>query len=183
MASVLVANRRQRAVVRAGMGIMITTAIFIVILFVVRIVFLNKTDDAAFSHDAAAAIWGALTIALRATLWGLFFIGLLLLIHPRIVNLVQGQRMTERAAKSVASGQEYGAFGRWVSAHRTLLAIVVLILGFLVLALWNTPPLFGVIVVAVLVIVLEALVFFLAKQSELASEAAASREATDKAGG
>ena len=57
---------------------------------------------------------------------------------------------------------------------------MILILGFLVLALWNTPPLFGVIVVAVLVIVLEALVFFLAKQSELAIEAAAARDAADK---
>lgn len=181
-ASVFVANRRQKAAVRAGIGIMITTAVFIVILFIVRVVFLDKTDAAGFSHDAAAALWGTLTIALRATLWGLFFIGLLLLIHPRIVNLIQGQKMTEIAAKSAASGQEYGAFGRWVSAHRTLLAILILILGFLVLALWNTPPLFGVIVVAVLVIVLEALVFFLAKQSELASEAAGALDAADKAG-
>ena len=58
----------------------------------------------------------------------------------------------------------------------------ILVLGFLVLALWDSPPLVGVIVVAVLVIVLEALVFFLAKQSELAVEAAGAREAADKAG-
>ena len=181
--SVLVAQRRRKAAVRVGIGMMIATAVFIVALFIVRTVFLNAVHDAGFAGDAAEAVWGTLTVALRATSWGLFLLGVLLLIHPRIVDLVRGDRMTAIAAKSAESGQDYGAVGRWVSAHRTLLAIVVLILGFLVLVLWNTPPLFGVILVAALVIVLEALVFFLAKQSDLVAEAAsapgAGRDSSD----
>ncbi len=181
-ASVLVSERRRKAAVRAGIGIMIATAVFIVILFIVRVVFLNAIDNAGFSHDAAAAIWSTLTIALRASFWGLFFLGVLLLVHPRIVDLIRGEKMTAMATRSAESGQDYGAFGRWIAAHRTLLAVVILVLGFLVLVLWNTPPLFGVILVAALVVVLEALVFFLAKQSDIATQAATVSGTTDGGG-
>jgi len=180
--SVAVAQRRSKAIVRVGIGVMIATAVFIIALFIVRTVFLGAVEDAGFSRDAAGVLWGTLTIALRATSWGLFFLGLLMLIHPRVLTLLRGNRMTALATRSAESGREYGAAGRWVSAHRTLLAIGILVLGFLVLALWNTPPLFGVIVVAAIVIVLEGLVFFLAAQNDLTARGLADTAPEERRG-
>jgi hypothetical protein len=90
--------------------------------------------------------------------------------------------MDRLAGRAVDKGYDLGATGRWVSAHRTLLAIVVLILGFLVLVLWNNPPLVGVIFVAAVVIVLEGIVLFLARQSDLATRAASAGEIAEKTG-
>ncbi len=78
-------GRRQRTAVRAGIGIMISMAIFVVILLIVRMILLNAVENAGMSTDVAGAIWGDLTIALRGTAWGLFFLGFLLLIHRRLV--------------------------------------------------------------------------------------------------
>jgi hypothetical protein len=49
----------------------------------------------------------------------------------------------------------------------------VLIVGFLVLVLWNSPGLAVIIVTAAIVIVVEAVIFFLARQSDLTAQAAA----------
>ena len=165
-------GRRQRTAVRAGIGIMISMAIFVVILLIVRMVLLNAVEDAGMSTDVAGAIWGDLTIALRGTAWGLFFLGFLLLIHRRLIAAFQGDAMSRAAGRTVEAGWDTGRAGRWVSRHRIWLNLGVLIVGFLVLVLWERPSLAVIIVVAVMVIVVEGLVFFVARQSDLAAKAA-----------
>jgi hypothetical protein len=168
--SVAIAVRRQRAAVRVGIGLMIATAIFVIIIAIGRMFFMDATAGAGISSDAAGALWGALTIALRATAWGLFFVGLLLLIHPYIVRAFRGGTMERAAGGAAERGWDTGPFGRFLARHRTLLALVVLIIGFLALVLSGGPPVWAIILTAVLVIIVDALIFFFARLSELAAK-------------
>ncbi len=171
--SVAVAVKRQRAAARAGIGIMISMAIFIVILAITRMALFNAVENAGMSTDVAGALWGNLTIALRGTAWGLFFIGFLLLIYRSVIGALGGDAMSRAAGRAVEAGWDTGGAGRWVSRHRLWLNLGVLIVGFLVLVLWNSPGLTVIIVTAVIVIVVEAVIFFLARQSDLTAQAAA----------
>jgi len=80
--------------------------------------------------------------------------------------------MMERAAGGAAErGWDTGGFGRFLARHRTLLAVAVLIIGFLALVFSSGPPLWAIILVAVLVIIVDALIFFFARLSQLAEKA------------
>ena len=168
--SVAIAVRRQRAAVRVGIGMMIATAIFVIIIAIGRTFFMNATNGAGISSDAAGALWSALTIALRATAWGLFFIGLLLTVHPYIVRAFRGGSMERAAGGAAERGWNTGGFGRFLAKHRTILALGVLIIGFLALVLSGGPPVWAIVLTAVLVILVDALIFFLARLSELATK-------------
>jgi len=171
--SVAVSPKRQRAAVRVGIGLMISTAIFALILMIGRITFMNAIDSAGASLALGAALWSNLTIALRSTVWALFFVGLLLAIYPALVRLVRGESMTQLAGRGADRGWSTGRVGKWVSAHDRLLSVAVLIVGFLVLVIWDRPGVLGVVLVAVVVIVAEAAVVFLSRQSALAARARA----------
>jgi hypothetical protein len=168
--SVVVATRRQRAAVRVGIGIMISTAIFIILIAVGRMVFMDATTGAGISTDAAGALWGALTIALRATAWGLFVVGLLLLVHPYVVRAFRGSTMERAATGAAGRGWDTGPVGRFVARYRVPLALGVLVIGFLALVLSDGPPVWAIVLTAVLVIVVDAVIFFLARLSELAAK-------------
>jgi hypothetical protein len=169
--SVGVAVRRRRAVTRVGVGLMISMGVFVIILAIARMNLFNAVQDAGMSTDVAGAIWGNLTIALRSTAWALFFVGFLLLICPRVVRLLQGDAMSRAAERAAEAEWNTGRVGKWVSRHRMWLNLGVLIVGFLVLVLWDRPGLAAIIVTAVIVIVAEALIFFLAAESHLAEKA------------
>jgi hypothetical protein len=169
--SVAVAVRRQRAAVRVGIGMMIAMAIFVLIIAIGRTFFMDATNGANISSDAAGALWHNLTIALRATAWGLFFVGLLLLIHPYIVRAFRGGAMERAAGGAAERGWDTGPFGRFLARHRTMLALAVLIIGFLVLVLSGGPPVWAIVLTAVLVIIVDALIFFFARLSDLATKA------------
>lgn len=173
VASVAIAVRRQRAAVRVGIGLMIATAIFVIVIAIGRMFFMDATAGAGITAAAAGALWGALTIALRATAWGLFFIGLLLLIHPYIVRAFRGGTMERAAGGAAERGWDSGSFGRFLARHRTMLALAVLIIGFLALVLSGGPPVWAIVLVAVLVIIVDALIFFIARLSELATKSRA----------
>ena len=168
--SVAIAVRRQRAAVRVGIGLMIATAIFVIGIAIGRTFFMDAITGAGISSDAGGALWGALTIALRATAWGLFFVGLLLLIHPYIVRAFRGDTMERAAGGAAERGWDTGSFGRFLARHRTMLALGVLIIGFLALVLSGGPPVWAIVLTAVLVILVDALIFFIARLSELASK-------------
>ncbi len=169
--SVAVAVRRQKAAVRAGIGIMISMGIFAVILAFARMSLFNAVENAGMSTDVAAALWDNLTIALRGTTWALFFVGILLLVHPFVVRLLKGEAMSRAAGRATEMGFKTGAFGRWVFRLRRWLALGVLVVGFLVLVAWERPGVATVVVITVIVVVVEALIFFVARQSELATPA------------
>ena len=168
--SVAIAVRRQKAAVRVGIGLMIATAIFVIGIAIGRTFFMDAITGAGISSDAGGALWGALTIALRATAWGLFFVGLLLLIHPYIVRAFRGDTMERAAGGAAERGWDTGSFGRFLARHRTMLALGVLIIGFLALVLSGGPPVWAIVLTAVLVILVDALIFFIARLSELASK-------------
>ncbi len=168
--SVAVAVRRQRAAVRVGIGMMIAMAIFVILIAVGRMVFMDATTGAGITSAAAGSLWGALTIALRATAWGLFVVGLLLLLHPYIVRAFRGGRMEKAAGGAAERGWDTGPFGRFLARHRIMLSLAVLIIGFLALVLSGGPPVWAIVLTAVLVIIVDALIFFFARLSELATK-------------
>jgi hypothetical protein len=167
-ASVAVATRRQRAALRAGIGIMISMAVFAVILAVGRTQFLGATRGAGVTDDASEVLWGALALPLKATAWVLFAVGFLLFIYYLIAG-----GLAPRAAER-ATGWDTGRVGAWIAKYRLLLSLAVLVIGFLVLVLWDSPGLVAIAVTGILVILGEALIAFLARQSELATRARAS---------
>ncbi len=171
--SVAIAVRRQRAAVRVGIGLMIATAIFVILIAIGRTFFMDAITGAGVTSAAAGSLWGALTIALRATAWALFVVGLLLLIHPYIVRAFRGGTMERAAGGAAERGWDTGGFGRFLARHRTMLALAVLIVGFLALVLSGGPPVWAIVLVAVLVIIVDALIFFIARLSELAAKSRA----------
>lgn len=168
--SVAVAVRRQKAAVRVGIGMMISMAIFVILIAVGRMLFMDATTGAGISSDAAGAFWGALTIAMRATAWGLFVVGLLLLVHPYIVRAFRGSTMERAAGGAAERGWDTGPVGRFIARYRVALALGVLVIGFLALVLSGGPPVWAIVLTAVLVIVVDAIIFFLARLSELATK-------------
>jgi hypothetical protein len=168
--SVVVATRRQRAAVRVGIGMMIAMAIFVILIAVGHVVFMDATTGAGITSAAAGSLWSALTIALRATAWGLFVVGLLLLIHPYIVRALRGGTMEKAAGGAAERGWDTGPFGRFLARHRVLLSLAVLIIGFLALVLSGGPPVWAIVLTAVLVVIVDALIFFFARLSELAAK-------------
>jgi len=171
--SVAIAVKRQRAAVRVGIGLMIATAIFVILIAIGRTFFMDAITGAGITSAAAGSLWGALTIALRATAWALFVVGLLLLIHPYIVRAFRGGTMERAAGGAAERGWNTGPFGRFLARHRTMLALAVLIIGFLALVLSGGPPVWAIILVAVLVVIVDALIFFFARLSELAAKSRA----------
>ncbi len=168
--SVAVAVRRQKAAVRVGIGMMISMAIFVILIAVGRMVFMDATTGAGITEEAAGALWGALTIALRASAWGLFVVGLLLLVHPYIVRVFRGSTMERAATGAAGRGWDTGPVGRFIARYRVVLSLVVLVIGFLALVLSGGPPVWAIVLTAVLVIVVDAIIFFLARLSELATK-------------
>jgi hypothetical protein len=168
--AVVEATKRQRAAVRVGIGMMISMAIFVILIAVGRMVFMDATSSAGITEEAAGALWGALTIALRATAWGLFVIGLLLLVHPYIVRAFRGSSMERAASGAAGRGWDTGPVGRFLAQYRVALALGVLVIGFLALVLSGGPPVWAIVLTAVLVIVVDAIIFFLARLSELATK-------------
>jgi hypothetical protein len=171
--SVAIAVRRQRAAVRAGIGMMISMAIFVLILAIGRHVFLNATTGAGISSDAAGAMWGQLTIAMRATAWALFIVGLLLFVHPYVVRAFRGTTIERAAGGAAGRGWDTGPVGRFFARHRVPLALAVLVIGFLALVLSGGPPVWAIVLVAVIVVIVDAVIFFIARLSELAAKARA----------
>jgi len=165
--SVAVSPTRRRAAIRVGIGLMISTAIFAVILMIGRMTLMNAVESAGASPELGAALWGNLTIALRSTIWALFFVGLLLATFPYFIRLLRGESMTGLAERAADRGWDTGRVGTWTAAHDRTLSIGVLIVGFLVLLIWGRPGVVGVVVVAVLVIIAEAGIVFLSRQSAL----------------
>jgi hypothetical protein len=168
--SVAIAIRRQRAAVRVGIGLMIAMAIFLILIGVGRSVYTDATTGAGMSDAASASIWDALTIALRATAWALFAVGVLLFIHPYVVRALRGQTMEHAAGGAAARGWDTGPVGRFFARYRIWLALGVLLIGFLVLVAIGGTPVWRIILIAVIVVVVDALIFFIARLSELAAK-------------
>jgi hypothetical protein len=164
--SVVAARDRRKGLARVGVGLMVTMALLVVALGAARVVFLQATAGAGFPDDAAGALWSTLTLALRASAWGIFVLGALLCAYPFVVRLLRGERVHGLARTAEQAGWNPGSAGAWVSAHRTLLNVAVLILGFVVLAAWGSARLVPVVVTAVSVVAAEAAVFFVAALSD-----------------
>lgn len=170
LGSVVVNDRRQKAAVRVGMGVMISMAVFVVVLALARVGLVNLITQAGPSGEAGKAIWGDLTIAMRGVAWGLFVLGLLLSIYPRIVRALRGQRLTRVAGKTAEARWARGAVPAWIAAYRMAVAVGILALGVLVLAVWTGPGWVAVVTVAVVVLLLEAVVLVVAEANDIAVE-------------
>ncbi len=172
--SVAVVDTRLRAVARLGSGIMISMAVLIVILALARLGLINHIKQAGYDGEAAQAIWGRLTIAMRGAAWGMFLLGLILLMCPRILRALRSERFSESAGRAAGAGWVVSKPVAWLAAHRTAVASLVLIAAFLVMAFWTGVGWVSVLVVFLITAILEVAVLFAAKAHDLSVKAAAS---------
>ena len=170
--SVAVVDRRQRAVARLGSGIMISMAVLIVILALARLGIVHLITKAGSEGDVGREVWNTLTIALRGAAWGMFLLGLILFMAPRIVRGLRGERFSQTAGRAAGAGWVVSRPVAWLAAHRTPVAVVILVAAFLVLAFWTGPGLVSVLVVFLITVILEVALFFAAKAHDAAVAAA-----------
>jgi hypothetical protein len=168
VAGVLLARRRRRALLAAGVGVMVMTVALAIGLLIVRALLVGGVPQQAAAP--AAATFDIVVSFLRIGLRTLFVIGLVM----ACAGFLTGSSTTAvqiRAAATrsigwlrrgrIADALGGGPVGPWVHAHRRPLRASVVVLAALLVIFLDQPTGPAVVAVAVAVVVLLGVIEFL----------------------
>lgn len=168
---VVVARRRCRMLLAAGLGVAVGMALLGLVLAIGRAIYLGSVSSPA----AAGAVFDILVRYLRDQLWTLGTLGLIVACgafmtgpstvaaHTRsILSAAIGrlQGWTER------NGLDVGAAGPWVYDNVRLLRFSAIAVAVLIFVAWNQPGVPVVLTLAGLVVVAVAAIAFLARPAQ-----------------
>jgi hypothetical protein len=190
-AGVLVAPRRRRTLVGAGVGVIVAMALAGLGLVIARTMYLGSLPPGGLPPDAAAAIFDTLVRFLREQLWMLAAVGLVVAVGAILVGpasaavrvrswAVAGIGWLRARAESV--GLRLGRTGSFVAAHATALRAVAVVLAVIALVVWVRPTVAVVALLTGLVLVALAVVEFLARPEAPAATPAGERPSSGQGG-
>ncbi len=147
-AGIYIARRRRRAVLGAGIGLIITMAVVILTLWVGRSVYLNALPPDSLPSDAATSLYDTLTRYLLAAASAGLVLGIVMALAAylsgpsQIGRAVQRgvHRLTDAAAAPLA--RQFPAIvpaGAWLGRYLTAARLVVIGIGALVIFTWSHP--------------------------------------------
>jgi hypothetical protein len=177
---VYVAKDHRRALVGAGLGVAAGMLALALGLAVFRSIYLNGVPAEVLPHDAAAVLYDTIVRFLRAGLRTVLVLGLVVAAGA----FLTGQSTTAvRTRQSLAgamgwlrgsaegAGLRTGPVGGWVHGHRRALRIGAVVLAALALVFWSRPTGKVVIGLAVALLVVLAIIEFLARPPQHPAEA------------
>jgi hypothetical protein len=169
---VYVARDHRRALVGAGLGVAAAMLALALGLAVFRSIYLDAVPAAVLPHDAAAVLYDTIVRFLRAGLRTVFVLGLVVaagafLTGPSVTatrsrqGIADGIGWLRRGADG--AGLSTGPVGAWVYANRRVLRIGAVVLAALTLVFWSRPTGKVVIGLALALLVVLAVIEFLAR--------------------
>jgi hypothetical protein len=176
---VYVAKDHRRALVGAGLGVAIGMLVLALTLAIFRSIYLDAIPTQVLPHDAAAVLYDTIVRFLRAGLRTILVLGLVVAAGA----FLTGQSVTAvRTRQSLAgaigwlqgsaehAGLRTGPVGTWVGAHKRALRIGAVAVAALALVFWSRPTGKVVIGLALALLVVLAIIEFLARPAERAPE-------------
>jgi hypothetical protein len=167
-----VARDHRRALIGAGLGVAVAMFLLALTLAVFRSIYLDAVPASVLPHDAAAVLYDTLVRFLRAGLRLVFVVGLVVaagafLTGPSI-TATRARHGTAAAIGRLRRGAEgaglnTGPVGAWVYGNRRLLRIGAVALAGLALVFWSRPTGKVVIGLALVLLVVLAVIEFLAR--------------------
>jgi hypothetical protein len=176
---VYVAKDHRRALIGAGLGVAIGMLVLALTLAIFRSLYLDAIPTQVLPHDAAAVLYDTIVRFLRAGLRTILVLGLVVAAGA----FLTGQSVTAvRTRQSLAgaigwlqgsaehAGLRTGPVGTWVGAHKRALRIGAVAVAALALVFWSRPTGKVVIGLALALLVVLAIIEFLARPAERAPE-------------
>jgi hypothetical protein len=181
---VYVAKDHRRALVGAGLGVAIGMFLLALGLAIFRSVYLDAIPTQVLPHDAAAVLYDTIVRFLRAGLRTILVLGLVVAAGAFLtggsVTAVRTRQSLAGAIGWLQGGAEHaglrtGPVGGWVHEHRRALRIGAVVLASLALVFWSRPTGKVVIGLALALLVVLAVIEFLARPSRPTAEVSTSQ--------
>ena len=172
---VYVARDHRRAAIGAGLGVAAAMFLLALALAVFRSVYLDAVPAAVLPHDAAAVLYDTIVRFLRAGLRTVFVLGLVVAAGAFLTGpSVTATRTRQGIAGAIerlrhgaeGAGLRTGPVGTWVHANRRALRIGAVALAALTLVFWSRPTGKVVIGLALVLLVVLAVIEFLARPGQ-----------------
>jgi hypothetical protein len=176
---VYVAKDHRRALVGAGLGVAVSMVLLALGLAVFRSIYLNGVPADVLPRDAAAVLYDTIVRFLRAGLRTFFVLGLVVAAGAFMTGQsVTAVRTREGLARAIGwlrgsaehAGLRTGPVGTWVHDHLRALRIGAVALASLVLVFWGRPTGKVVIGLGLALLVVLAIIEFLARPAQPTSE-------------
>jgi hypothetical protein len=187
VAGVVLARDRRRALVKGALGLTAAMIVLGVALALARMWYVGTTPANVLDEQAAGDVFDTLVRFLRTGVRMVGVLGLIVALAAFLAGpstaAVKTRATFEGGIGSMRGGAESagwhtGRFGTWIFAHRRALQVTVAILGGLVLVFWSRPTGWVVVGIALAVVLLLAVIEFLATPpTRPAAVAAAGAEA------
>jgi hypothetical protein len=169
---VYVAKDHRRALIGAGLGVAIAMLLLALTLAVFRSIYLDAVPADVLPHDAAAVLYDTIVRFLRAGLRTIFVLGLVVAAGAFLTGQsVTATRTRQGLAGAIGwlqrgaegAGLRTGPVGTWAHANRRVLRIGAVALASLALVFWGRPTGKVVLGLALALLVVLALIEFLAR--------------------
>jgi hypothetical protein len=177
---VYVARDHRRALIGAGLGVAVGMLALALGLAVFRSIYLDAVPASVLPHDAAAVLYDTIVRFLRAGLRTVFVLGLVVAAGAFMAGgSVTATRTRQGLAGAIGwlqqgaegAGLRTGPVGTWVHANRRALRIGAVALASLTLVFWSRPTGKVVIGLAIALLVVLAIIEFLARPAQHVAEA------------
>jgi hypothetical protein len=169
---VYVAKDHRRALVGAALGVAIGMVVLALALAVFRSIYLDAVPASVLPHDAAAVLYDTIVRFLRLGLRTILVLALVVaagaFLSGQSVTAIRTRQGLARAIASLQGGAEQaglrtGPVGTWVGAHKRALRIAAVVAASLALVFWGRPTGKVVIGLALALLVVLAIIEFLAR--------------------
>jgi hypothetical protein len=169
---VYVARDHRRALIGAGLGVAVAMFLLALALAVFRSIYLDAVPATVLPHDAAAVLYDTIVRFLRAGLRTVLVLGLVVAAGAFLTGpSVTATRARHGIAGAIGqlrtgaegAGLHTGPVGTWVHANRRALRTGAVALAALALVFWSRPTGKVVIALALVLLVVLALIEFLAR--------------------
>jgi hypothetical protein len=178
----VLAARRRRALIGAGLGVAASMLVLAAGLLIFRGIYLNSVPTSKLPADAAGALFDALVAfikqGLRTVLVAALIVAAGAFLAGPSVTAVRIRGAVTRGLGRIRHGGEQagvrtGQVGTWTYAHRRALRICAVALAALVFVFWGQPTAAVAIVIAVLLLVALGLIELIGSRPPAQPEAAA----------
>jgi len=172
IAGVVVARDRRRALLKGALGVTGAMLVLGVALAVFRSIYVGSTPLNVLTEQAAGDVFDTLVRFLRTSIRALAVLGLIVAAGAFLTGPSTASVRTRRAlgggigslrGGAEAAGWQTGRVGTWTYAHKRALRITAVIAGGLVLMFWTSPTAWVVVVTALVVLLVMAVIEFLAQ--------------------
>jgi hypothetical protein len=168
---VLLARDKRAALFRAGLGLAGAMLVLGIVLAIGRTWYVNTTPGNVLTSSAAGGVFDTLVRFLRTSLRAVAVVGLVMAFTAFVSGPSKGALRVRGAftggigslrGDAQSAGWNTGRLGTWTYAHKNALRLAAAVLGGAILVFWSQPTAWVVVFIALFVVLLLAVIEFLA---------------------